>query len=63
MSEVVKDGGARPERLTLIEKPRGAEDHKGGALIQEGDKQDVCMISWLTGHTDKAACQVALMTP
>ena len=56
MNQVVADGGAHPERLTLIRKARGTEHHKGGALWSEGDPQDLCVTSWLAGHTDEAGC-------
>ena len=56
MSAVVASGGASPDRLTLIRKARGAEHHKGGALWSEGDPQDLCITSWLSGHTDEAGC-------
>jgi len=32
MNQVIADGGAHPERLTLIRKARGTEHHKGGAV-------------------------------
>ena len=55
-SAVVNEGGAAPERLTLVRKARGAEQHRGGALVREGDAADRCITSWLAGHTDAAAC-------
>jgi hypothetical protein len=63
MSQVVQDHGANPERLTLIRKARGTETHKGGALVTEGDSQDVCMTSWLAGKTDQKACTAAMKSP
>jgi hypothetical protein len=63
MSMVVADGGARPERLTLVRKGRGTEKHKGGALIAVGDAQDRCLTSWLAGALDQRACLTALDTP
>lgn len=61
MSLVVTEGGAHPERLTLLRKARGTEDHKGLALWPEGDPQDICVTSWLAGHTDTAICKQALL--
>jgi hypothetical protein len=58
-SAVVSEGGASPERLTLIRKARGTEAHKGGTLWHEGDSQDRCVTSWLAGNTDVADCQDA----
>jgi hypothetical protein len=63
MSQVVASGGANPERLTLIQKARGAEDHKGGAVVAPGDSRDSCMTSWLAGKTDVASCTAALSLP
>ncbi len=63
MAAVVGDGGAHPERLTLVRKGRGTEHHKGGALVVVGDVQDRCLTSWLAGTTDGAACAAALDTP
>jgi hypothetical protein len=60
MSLVVTEGGAHPERLTFLRKARGTEDHKGLALWPEGDPQDICVTSWLAGHTDSAICKQAL---
>ena len=62
LAAVVQDGGARPERLTLVRKARGTEHHKGGALITPGDAQDRCLTSWLAGAVDESACANALMT-
>ncbi len=61
MSLVVSQGGAHPERLTFIRKARGTEDHKGLAIWPEGDPQDLCVTSWLAGHTDAAMCRRALL--
>lgn len=58
-SAVVAEGGAHPERLTLVRKARGTEAHKGGTLMNEGDPQDVCLTSWLAGHVDPAQCRSA----
>ena len=56
MSAVVSQGGAQPERLTLVRKARGTEAHKGGSLMNAGDDRDVCLTSWLAGKTDTVAC-------
>ena len=62
LAAIVQDGGARPERLTLVRKARGTDHHKGGALITPGDAQDRCLTSWLAGAVDEGACASALMT-
>ncbi len=63
LTEVVADGGKNPERLSLVQKPRNTQDHKGGQIIKIGDVQDKCMLSWLSGATDTDSCAQALMLP
>jgi hypothetical protein len=60
MAAVVEEGGAHPERLTLVRKARGTEHHKGGALVIPGDIQDQCLIGWLAGMPNDFACVIAL---
>jgi hypothetical protein len=60
LSAVVADGGAHPERLTIVRKARGTEDHKGGAPFQQGDSGDRCLTSWLADQADPDACLAAL---
>jgi hypothetical protein len=59
MSQVVREGASNPLRLTLMRKPLGIENHKGGTLFQAGDSQVACVTSWLAGHTDTATCVAA----
>ena len=64
MSAVAADKGASPERLSIIRKARGQDNHKGGTLSHQGDDLDVCMTSWLAGATDMAACgRVTVVIP
>lgn len=63
LNAVVAEGGAHPERLTLVRKGRGTEHHKGGALVMPGDAQDRCLLGWLAGAVDDTACADALETP
>lgn len=56
MSLVVGEQGKGPERLTLIRKARGAEPHKGGAVIRRGEDADRCITSWLSTTVDEEAC-------
>ena len=56
MRDVVKAGGAGPERLTFLRKGRGDEAHKGHRRITPGDSSDRCITTWLAGAVDKAAC-------
>jgi hypothetical protein len=58
-----------PELLTFVRKARGTEAHKGGQLITvdgvDGgpDPQDVCIVTWLEGQTDRKQCSKALGIP
>lgn len=63
MSAVVADHGANPGRLTFIRKARGTEKHVGGAIVVPGDPRDTCLLSWLAGKADSAACSQALSLP
>ncbi len=48
--------GADPGILTMVRKARGTEAHKGEQIWKQGDDSDVCLVSWLTGAADAAAC-------
>ena len=61
MSTVVEERGANPLRLTLLRKPLGIENHKGGTLFSMGDSQMGCVTSWLGGKTDSAQCVAATL--
>jgi hypothetical protein len=56
LDAVVKSGGLDPERLSLLRKGRGTERHKGGTQMLAGDPLDRCIVSWLSGRIDSAAC-------
>ena len=56
LSQIVQQGGANPERLTLMRKAEGIEDHKGEVLFFPGDDQIACMDSWFASKTDSAKC-------
>ncbi len=63
MALVVSDQGRDPERLTLVRKARGSENHKGGAAIAAGSAADHCILSWLSSDVDDTACgEGALVT-
>jgi hypothetical protein len=49
-------GGASPSELTLVQKARGAQAHKGNAPLRSGTPGDRCITSWLEGALDGAAC-------
>jgi hypothetical protein len=63
LSAVFQDGGKNPERLTLVQKARNTQAHKGGTIIVRGDAQDRCMLSWLTGTVDTQSCKDSLKLP
>lgn len=56
LDAVVHSGGLDPERLSLLRKGRGTERHKGGTQMLPGDPLDRCIVSWLAGRIDSAAC-------
>ncbi len=56
LSAVVSDRGAQPERLTLVRKARGLENHKGGTLFRVGDDADTCLTTWLEGQIRADVC-------
>lgn len=58
--QVVREGGANPERLTFVRKGRGLEEHKGKARLVAGDDSDVCIQSWLQSNVDAARCKAAV---
>jgi hypothetical protein len=59
MSNVVQHQ-APLETLTLIRKPRGLEQHKGGELTYEGEPLDSCITGWLLGAFDADACSTVV---
>lgn len=62
MDAVVK-GTQKPDSLTLVRKARGTEAHKGGAMNPLGSDADRCLVSWLSGAIDSAACKAAAAPP
>ena len=60
MRDVVREGGALPDRLTFVRKARGSEAHKGGSPITRGDAADLCILSWLASTVDQTACRSAV---
>jgi len=58
MSDVVREHGQNPERLTLVRKARELEHHKGGKLFVAGDERDRCLTSWLAGAVDLTSCKI-----
>lgn len=60
---VLLSHGAGLDNLTLVRKGRGEERHKGGTLILRGDDADKCLVGWLSGTPDEAACDRAMVEP
>jgi hypothetical protein len=58
MSAVVS--GASPSLLTMVNKARGTEAHKGGQIWTTGDASDVCLTSWLQGSPEPGDCESAV---
>jgi hypothetical protein len=63
MTAVVEGHAVDPELLTFMRKATGLESHTGGQLIDVGDEQYVCLVSWLAGDTDATACTNADSNP
>ncbi|MFP6683146.1 MAG: hypothetical protein VB934_00465 [Polyangiaceae bacterium] len=53
---VVLSGGEEPERLTMVQKGRGVQVHKGGVAMALGSEADACVLSWLASDIDDEAC-------
>jgi hypothetical protein len=47
----------------MIRKLRGIEMHKGGQLATEGDPLDRCIVGWLLGAIEAAACDSVVQMP
>jgi hypothetical protein len=61
--DAVVDGAADVDTLTLVRKARLVEAHKGGRVMAEGSAGDRCLVSWIEGATDSAACVDELAIP
>lgn len=61
--DAVAKGAQKPDSLTLVRKARGTEAHKGGAMNPIGSDADRCLVSWLSGAIDTAACNAAAGKP
>jgi hypothetical protein len=48
-----------PQRLSLIRKSQGFDNHKGGLRLRAGSDFERCLFSWLAGGVDVPACQKA----
>jgi len=60
LAAVLAEKGRAPERLTLYRKGIGAEAHKGGRPLAEGEAADRCLRAWLAGAVDRGACEEAV---
>jgi hypothetical protein len=62
-TQAVTDGTGDPESLLILQKARGIEAHKGGAVVAIGSPGDNCIYGWLRGDpsaTVAASCQAAI---
>jgi len=62
LAAIVVDRGRSAEEWIVVTKGRGAERHKGGARLRAGSPGDRCLLSWLAGAVDPAACAEASAT-
>lgn len=54
--EVFASGGAGVERLTLVRKATGSEHHVGGVVLPAQSDGRECLLTWLAGQVETAAC-------
>jgi len=62
-AKAVDDVGQSAEKLLVVQKARGAEAHKGGAVVKQNSPGDQCVAGWLRGDDAPlvaAACQTAI---
>jgi hypothetical protein len=59
LAVVIAEGGREPERLTLVAKARGLQNHKGGPAMKPGEHIDDCITSWLRGNVADDRCRKA----
>jgi hypothetical protein len=62
-TEDVAKGNAGADTLLIYKKPLGIEGHKGGVPVNRGDPSERCLVSWLSGNTDKILCGKAAELP
>ena len=63
MDKATADVGQSAEKLLVLQKARGVEGHKGGAIVSQGTAGDDCILGWLRGDplsTVGPRCQAAL---
>ncbi len=62
-SAAVDDNGQSAELLLVVQKARGNEAHKGGAVVKQGSAGDNCIAGGLRGDDPAmvaSACQTAI---
>ncbi|MFT3773215.1 MAG: hypothetical protein QM820_48165 [Minicystis sp.] len=62
-ANAVEDQGQSAELLLVVQKARGVEAHKGGAVVKQGSPGDNCIAGWLRGDPPSmvaSACQAAI---
>ena len=63
LSRVFQEKGRDPERWIVVSKARGLEKHVGGTPFAEGSAGDRCLVSWVGGALDPAACASDVFGP
>jgi hypothetical protein len=63
LSAVAADHGKAPARWLVVRKARGSEEHTGGEPLPEGSAGDRCLVSWVSGTVDDAACTEDVFGP
>ncbi len=58
MTNVVRDKSGY-DRLSLVRKAKGLDNHKGGNRMGSGSPMEKCLLSWLGSATDVASCNEA----
>jgi hypothetical protein len=49
--------------LLVLAKPLQLERHRGGISLRKGEPAEQCILSWLLGPIDEAACKGAEIVP
>jgi len=63
LSRVFQEHGLDPQRWIVVSKARGVEHHVGGTAFAEGSPGDRCLVSWVSGALDPAACAADVFGP
>jgi len=59
-SDIVTKAGQDFDKWIVVTKGTGSEHHKGGSRFVKGDATYVCLLSWVTGTVNMAACAASV---